>query len=200
MNKTGKREDRWQRVSDNLKRVDMDPSWLSCKDRMERLQDESFATQKTGAVEEVNEHLSNMIDIVLLYDSVSSNDLLKHAAKEKPELATRKAKGVQVGQASQQGLRPKNQFAKEVEGVIGGLHEKAEEFRGAIQEKGERDRNLGSKLDELIDTTRNTKQTMEKLMDFREFAQFRHRYSLFNEVLGKVLRYLRMVKTKMRVM
>lgn len=37
MNKSGKREDRWQRVSDNLKRVGMDRSWLSCKDRMERL-------------------------------------------------------------------------------------------------------------------------------------------------------------------
>lgn len=134
----------------------------------------------------MNEHLRNMIDVVLLYDSVSSNDLLKQTAKEK--LTTRKVKGGQVRQVLQQCLvckrdlmdaegsesesdlskknkRPKNQFAREVEGVIGGFHEKVEEFRAAIQEKTERDRNLSSKLDEMINTTRKTNQTMEKLMN-----------------------------------
>jgi hypothetical protein len=37
VNETGKREDSWQWISDNLKRVRMDQSWLSCKDRIERL-------------------------------------------------------------------------------------------------------------------------------------------------------------------
>lgn len=34
----GRREDRWQQVSDNLKQsMGMNRSWISCKDRMEKL-------------------------------------------------------------------------------------------------------------------------------------------------------------------
>lgn len=211
LNKFGKREDRWQRVADNLMQVGITRSWISCKDRMERLvkwhrSEETRSRQKTGEVEEVNEHLRNMIDIVLLYDSVSNNNLIRQDAKGK--IAERKAKGAQVRQSSQTGLvrkrdlmrtdsdkesssepaqkvmrSSKNQFAKEVEGVIGGLREKAEEFRIAIQEKTEReriaaeettarerekadrDRCLSEKLDVLIESTRSTNESMEKLMN-----------------------------------
>lgn len=107
LNKVGKREDRWQRVADNLMQVGITRSWISCKNRMERLvkwqrSEETRSRQKTGEVEEVNEHLRNMIHIVLLCGSVSNNNLIKQDTKGK--IAERKAKGAQVGQSSQTGL------------------------------------------------------------------------------------------------
>jgi hypothetical protein len=152
--------------------------------------EETRSRQKTGTVEEVDEYVRNMTDIVLLYDSVSTNDAIKQNAKGK--LATRKAKGSQVRRASQQGQvrkrdlmeldvdsdlesgseppakiirAPKNQFAKEVESVISGIHEKADEFKIAMEEKSERDKELGNKLDKLIETTKSTNETMERLMN-----------------------------------
>ncbi|KAI5850547.1 hypothetical protein DFP73DRAFT_591419 [Morchella snyderi] len=178
---------------------------------MERLgkwyrSEEIRSRQKTGELEEFNEHLRNMIDIVLLYDSVSNNNLIRQDAKGKIE--ERKAKGAQVRQSSQTGLVRKRdlmetdsdkkgnsepaqkvvrsskiQFAKEVEEVIGGLREKTEEFRIAIQEKTERerieseettarehekadrDRDLRERLDVLIESSRSTNKSMEKLMN-----------------------------------
>ncbi|RPB06473.1 hypothetical protein P167DRAFT_580487 [Morchella conica CCBAS932] len=190
LNKVGKREDRWQRVADNLMQVGITRSWISCKNRMERLvkwqrSEETRSRQKTGEVEEVNEHLRNMIHIVLLCGSVSNNNLIKQDTKGK--IAERKAKGAQGKQLrgrSKSSTLFKNQFAKEVEGVISGLREKAEEFRITIQEpkkaereriaaeetaarereKADRDRDLCEKLDVLIDSTRSTNESMQKLM------------------------------------
>lgn len=55
---------------------------------------------------------------------------------------------------------PKNQFAKEVDNVVSGLHQKAESFKQALKEKAEREKEnseqqkaLNTKLDVLIDTT-----------------------------------------------
>lgn len=141
------------------------------------------------------EHVRNMTEVALLYDSVSTHNKVRENARNK--IAAKKAKAAQVCEASKvEQVRkrdlmeeggdeegdtfprkmvthaPKNQFAKEVEDVLGGLKEKAEEFREASHEKAERDRinsqqqsDLNGKLDTLIDTTRNTNATMERFMD-----------------------------------
>ncbi|KAI5838214.1 hypothetical protein DFP73DRAFT_600317 [Morchella snyderi] len=203
LNKAGTREYRWGQVSNHLKRVGMDRSWSSCRDRVDKLVDwhkkeETRSKQKTGAVELVDEHVGNMTEcygpIRTTQETgsgvlVSTNNNVREDARNK--IAAKKAKAAQVREASKVGQvrnrdlmeegsdedseeenippttrrkkiprAPKNQFAKEVEGVLGGLKEKAEEFRTAIYEKAERDRinsqqqsDLNRKLDALIDTT-----------------------------------------------
>lgn len=132
----------------------------------------------------MDEHVRNMTEIVLLYDSVSQNSKVRHEAKGK--LAAKKQKGQQIREAAMRGQvrkrdllergsvarcqvdvgaqddspakksrTPKNQFEKEVDTVVNGLNQKTEEFREALKQKSERDRENSEQQKEL-----NTKINM----------------------------------------
>lgn len=65
----------------------------------------------------------------------------------------------------------KNEFAKEVAGVVDGLHEKASELRKKIEEKEEQERasaaeqrELGRKMDMLIDSNQRTNEAIQLLL------------------------------------
>ena len=65
----------------------------------------------------------------------------------------------------------KNEFAKEVAGVVDGLHEKASELRKKIEEKEEQERaraaeqrELGKKIDMLIDSNQRTNEAIQLLL------------------------------------
>lgn len=144
----------------------------------------------------VDEHVRNMTEVALLYESVSTNNKVKEDARN--EIAAKKVRAAQVREASkvrqvrkrdfmEEGSDQKegntsprknithalkNQFAKEVENKLRGLKEKAEEFRAPIHEKAERGRinsqqqsDFNRKVDTPIDTTQDTKTTIEKPID-----------------------------------
>lgn len=195
LNKTGSREDRWREVSNHLQQVNMTRSWASCKNRMDLLvewhrKESTRSKQKTGEVEEVNEHIRNMDYIILLFDSVSNNNEIRRQARDK--IAKRKEKGKQVMLASVQGQvrkrdlmevlgraedigqksssprkrtrAAKNQLAKEVEVVLEGLQERSETFRKAIEEREARDKEKAEREKEIHETQKDINAKLDALL------------------------------------
>lgn len=67
--------------------------------------------------------------------------------------------------------REKNHFAKEVAGVVEGLHEKAADLRKRIEERDEREQeniqvqqDLGRKMDLLIQSNQRTNESIQMLL------------------------------------
>lgn len=130
-----------------------------------------------------------MTEIALLFDSVCQNTQVRQEAKSK--LAAKKAKGKKIRDASMKGQiqkrdlfknenksppvmqkRPKNQFAKEVDSVLKGLHQKADEVRKVVDEERKRDKEfcenqkaLNKNLLVLIDSQKATNEMMQSWMN-----------------------------------
>jgi metal-responsive CopG/Arc/MetJ family transcriptional regulator len=141
-------------------------------------------------VEEVNEHMRNMDYIILLFDSVSNNNEIRQQARDK--IVTLEEKGKQVMLASVQGQvrkrdlmevlvqaedigqesssprkrirAQKNQLAKEVEVVLGGLQERSEAFRKAIEERETRDKEKAEREKEIYETQKDINAKLDALL------------------------------------